>query len=194
MYYTNNMYRKKNAMTDTLNTVRDDFLLAMGRISDFWGFNKAMGLIYGVLYLNSGPLSLDEIATSLNMSKGNVSLNVRSLERWGLIKKVSQRSDRKDYYEADSDFWRIARDIIRERDKKEFDQALATVSTCLENVRKNKGISSTSETEFLEDRFKHMKEFFNTLDTLAKAVLALDKFHLANLTQINLGGKRRPKE
>ena len=79
-------------MTDSINTVRDDFLLAMGRISDFWGFNKAMGLIYGILYLNSGPLSLDEIATSLNMSKGNVSLNVRSLERWGLIKKVSQRA------------------------------------------------------------------------------------------------------
>src|SRR4030042_4242689 len=181
-------------MAVPLNTVRDDFLLAMGRISDFWGFNKAMGHIYAVLYLSPGPLSLDEIASSLNMSKGNVSLNVRSLERWGLIKRVSQRSDRKDYYEADSDFWRIARDIIRERDKKEFDQALATVSTCLENVRQNSATSPTVETQFLEDRFKHMKEFFSTLDTLAKAVLALDNFHLANLTQINLGGKRRPKE
>jgi len=148
-----------------------------------------MGQIYAVLYLNSEPLSLDDIAASLNMSKGNVSLNVRSLERWGLIKRVSQKSDRKDYYEAESDFWRIVRDIIRERDKKEFDQALATVSTCLENVKRNSAVSPTVETQFLEDRFEHMKEFFNTLDTLAKAVLALDKFHLTNLTRINLGGR-----
>jgi DNA-binding transcriptional regulator GbsR (MarR family) len=177
-----------------LNTVRDDFLFAMGRISDFWGFNKAMGQIYAVIYLNAEPLSLDDIAASLNMSKGNVSLNVRSLERWGLIKKVSQKSDRKDYYEAESDFWRMVRDIIRERDKKEFDQALATVATCLENVRQNRTISPTVETQFLEDRFEHMKEFFNTLDTLAKAVLALDKFHLINLTRINLGGKSTSRD
>ncbi len=183
------MSGKKNTMTDTLNTVRDDFLLAMGRISDFWGFNKAMGHIYAVLYLSPVPLALDNIASSLNMSKGNVSLNVRSLERWGLIKKVSQKSDRKDYYEAESDFWRIARYIIRERDKKEFDQALATVSTCLENVRQNKGTSPTGETQFLEDRFKQMKEFFDTLDTLAKAVLALDKLHVSNLSQIRFGKK-----
>lgn len=181
-------------MSVPLNTVRDDFLLAMGRISDFWGFNKAMGHIYAVLYLNPGPLSLDDIAASLNMSKGNVSLNVRSLERWGLIKRVSQMGDRKDYYEAESDFWRIVRDIIRERDKKEFDQALATVSTCLENVGQNSAISATDETEFLQDRFEHMKEFFNTLDTLAKAVLALDKFHLTNLTRINLGGRRASRK
>jgi HTH-type transcriptional regulator, glycine betaine synthesis regulator len=178
-------------MADSLNTVRDDFLLAMGRISDFWGFNKAMGLIYGILYLNSGPLSLDEIAASLNMSKGNVSLNVRSLERWGLIKKVSQKNDRKDYYEAESDFWKMARGIIRERDKKEFDQALVTVSTCLENVRQIKRASATDETQFLEDRFKQMKEFFDTLDSLAKAVLALDKLHLANLTHMKLGGSNK---
>jgi DNA-binding transcriptional regulator GbsR (MarR family) len=178
-------------MTESLNTVRDDFLMAMGRISNFWGFNKAMGLIYGILYLNSGPLSLDEIATSLNMSKGNVSLNVRSLERWGLIKKVNQRSDRKDYYEAESDFWRMVRDIIRERDKKEFDQALSTVSTCLKQVRQIGNSSPTAETEFLEDRFKQMKEFFDTLDTMAKAVLALDKLHLANLTHMKLGGSTK---
>ena len=181
-------------MAVPLSTVRDDFLLSMGRISDFWGFNKAMGQIYAILYLNPEPVSLDDIAASLNMSKGNVSLNVRSLERWGLIKKISQKSDRKDYYEAESDFWKIARDIIRERDKKEFDQALATVSTCLKNVRQNGVISPTDETKFLEERFEHMKEFFDTLDTLAKAVLALDKFHLTTLTRIKLGGKGNSKE
>ena len=174
-----------------IETIRDNFLLAMGRISDFWGFNKAMGQIFAVLYLNPEPLSLDDIASSLSMSKGNISLNVRSLERWGLIKKVSQKNDRKDYYEAESDFWRIARDIIRERDKKEFDQALATVSTCLEHVRQIKRASPTDETQFLEDRFKQMKEFFDTLDSLAKAVLALDKLHLANLTHMKLGGSNK---
>ncbi len=176
-------------MTVPIATVRDDFLLAMGRISAFWGFNRAMGQIYAVLYLNAEPLSLDNIAASLNMSKGNVSLNVRSLERWGLIKRVSQKSDRKDYYEAELDFWKIVKDIIRERDKKEFDQALATVSTCLENVRQNSAVSLTDETQILEDRFAHMKEFFNTLDTVAKAVLALDRLHLKNLTRLIPGGK-----
>ena len=150
-----------------------------------------MGLIYGILYLNSGHVLLDEIATSLNMSKGNVSLNVRSLEGWGLIKKVNQRSDRKDYYVAESDVWRMVRDIIRERDKREFDQALSTVSTCLKHVRQIGNSSPTAETKFLEDRFEQMKEFFDTLDTMAKAVLALDKLHLAKLTHMKLGSSTK---
>jgi len=178
-------------MSASLSAVREDFVLAMGRISSFWGFNKAMGQIYGVLYLNAGPLSLDDIAAALEMSKGNVSLNTRSLERWGLIRRVSQKSDRKDYYEAELDFWRIAKDILRERDKREFDQALAAVSRCLENVKRNDADDAKVESKFLEGRLANMKEFFDTLDTVARAFLALDKLHATNLAGLGLKLKRR---
>ena len=61
---------------------------AIGRITDFWGFSRIMGRIYGLLYLSREPLSLDYISEELSVSKGNVSLNIRSLERWNMVKKT----------------------------------------------------------------------------------------------------------
>jgi DNA-binding transcriptional regulator GbsR (MarR family) len=145
-----------------------------------------MGQIYGLLYLSLEPLTLDEIAQQLGMSKGNVSLNIRSTERWGLIRRLNKRADRKDYYEAEIDFWKVIKDILRERDKKEFDRALQAVSESLASVSQFKSASPTGEAQFYEERLKHMQEFFNILDRIAQAVLALDSFRLSNLTKLDL--------
>lgn len=177
---------------ELLARVRSDFLLGMGRISAFWGFNKAMGQIYGLLYLSPQPMSLDAIAGELGMSKANVSLNGRALERWGLIRRLNQRNDRRDYYVAEVDFWKVVRDILRERDKKEFDQALNTVSSCLRSVRQEKEQHKDDEARFVEERLKNMQQFFNSLDTMARAVLALDEFHLPGLGKLGLDKRRRP--
>lgn len=178
-------------MSGSLTAAREDFLRAMGRISDFWGFNRAMGQIYGLLYLSPEPLSLDDISSQLSMSKGNVSLNARALERWGLIRRLDYRNDRRDYYEAEVDFWKIVRDILRERDKKEFDQALSTVSTCLQNVRGGKPASDDAEAAFVEARLENMQQFFNSLDAIARAVLALDELHLTALARLGARRKKR---
>jgi len=181
-------------LADDLTAVREDFLRGMGRISDFWGFNRAMGQIYGLLYLSPEPMSLDDIAGQLGMSKGNVSLNARALERWGLIRRFDYRNDRRDYYEAEVDFWKIVRGILQERDKKEFDQALSTVSTCLQNVTRDKSGTRDAEAEFVESRLRNMQQFFSSLDTVARAVLALDEFHLTALGRLGMGRKKRSRK
>jgi len=170
-------------LDDSLVKAKENLIQGLGRVSSFWGFNKAMGQIYGLLYLSMEPLTLDQIAEQLGMSKGNVSLNIRATERWGLIRRFNKRSDRKDYYEVEVDFWKVIRGILRERDKKEFDQALNTVS---ENLALVSNVKSSAEARFCEERLKHMQEFFNTLDRIAQAVLALDSFHLSSLAKLGL--------
>jgi DNA-binding transcriptional regulator GbsR (MarR family) len=170
---------------DKLLTEAKEILIeGMGKVSSFWGFSRAMGQIYGLLYLSSEPLTLDEIAQQLGMSKGNVSLNTRSTERWGLIKRSNKKSDRKDYYEAEIDFWKVIKDILRERDKKEFDRALQAVSESLALVSQSKSLSPTGEAQFYRERLKHMQEFFNAIDRMAQAILALDKLRLSGLIKL----------
>src|SRR3990172_4637342 len=115
-------------MNRKLDEVRHGIMDTMGRITSFWGFSKIMGQLYGTLYLSPGPLTLDEMAGHLAITKGNVSINIRALERWNMVKPVWVKGDRKDYYEAETDFWKIIKGVLREREKKEFDQALSTVS------------------------------------------------------------------
>ena len=114
-------------MNSQLDEARHHFIQGLSRISNFWGFPRAMGAIYGVIYLSSQPLSLDEIVTQVGVTKGSVSTNVRQLERLNMVHKKLQLGDRKDYYIAETDFWKIVRGVLREREQSEFDLALRTV-------------------------------------------------------------------
>ena len=130
-----NIFQKEEKyMSNTPEEIREGIMEAMGRITSFWGFSKIMGQVYGLLYLSFKPLTLDEMADSLAVSKGNVSINIRTLERWNMVKPVWVKGDRKDYYEAETDFWKIVKGVLREREKKEFDQALSTVSNYRKKV------------------------------------------------------------
>ena len=124
-------------MNSQLDEARQHFIQGLSRISHFWGFPKAMGAIFGAIYLSAQPLSLDEIVTQVGVTKGSVSTNVRMLERLNMVHKKVQLGDRKDYYTAETDFWKIVRSVLREREQSEFDLALRTVGESLTFVAAN---------------------------------------------------------
>lgn len=157
-------------MTQNIDTIKDRFIEGMGRISKFWGFSRLMGQLYGLLYLNSEPMTLDQLAEGLMVSKGSVSINIRSLERWGMVEKVWVKADRKDYYRAETKFMDIVTKILREREKMEFDSALKTVSECLDEV---KALPASDETKFMERRLTNMQRFFGFIDKSVFSALHL---------------------
>jgi DNA-binding transcriptional regulator GbsR (MarR family) len=146
---------------NTIDAIKDKFIDSMGRISKFWGFNRLMGQLYGLLYLSREPMTLDQLAEGLMVSKGSVSINVRALERWGMVEKVWIKADRKDYYKAETKFMDIVTKILQEREKMEFDSALRTVSECLAEI---KALGTSDETKFLKQRLTNMQRFFNFMD------------------------------
>ncbi len=158
-----------------MEEIRESFIQGLSRISYFWGFPKAMGAIYGVIYLSSKPISLNEIVSQVGISKGAVSTNVRSLERWAMIHKHIKVGDRKDYYEAETDFWKIIKNILKEREKNEFDLAIKKVTESLDML-KNETVSKNDEDlkDFYGNRMEQMREFFNTLDKIVSLVLTMD--------------------
>ena len=165
-----------------LTQAHDHFIQGMSRISNFWGFPKAMGAIYGTIYLSPNPLSLDEIVDLVGVSKGAVSTNVRHLERLNMVHRHVQIGDRKDYYTAETDFWKMVRSILRQREQNEFDKALNSVSESLEIA-----LQSDSElelTHFYHKRMEAMQSFFKTLDSLFSAALALE--NLVSLSALKI--------
>lgn len=166
-------------MTQDLEKVRQYFIEGMSQISQFWGFPKAMGAIYGVLYLSPVSLSLENIGKQVGVSKGTVSTNIRSLERLGMVHRQIRLGDRKDYYLAEVDFWKIVRGILKEREKTEFDHAIRTVTESLSMVQTSFADPSRAEMAgFYQQRLQSMESFFHTLDNLAMTILALDELRL----------------
>lgn len=94
-------------MNSKLESVQNKFLESIGHISDAFGLNGFVAKLFGILYLNAKPLSLDELAEALGVSKGNVSINIRELEKWGAVKKIWIRGSRKDYYEAEPEIKKV---------------------------------------------------------------------------------------
>ena len=169
-------------MAEDLGQLKQDFVSGLSNISGFWGFPKGMGAIFAVLYLSPGPLSLDELVARTGLTKGAISTNVRGLARLGLIHPSAQLGDRKDYYVAETDFYRAVRAILQERRNSDFDRAIATVQVTLEALEAGGG--SEPERAFLIERLRALKEFFDALDSLVNAVARLDSLGLNTVQTI----------
>ena len=118
-----------------LEEARDRIIENLSRIAEFWGYSRAMGGLYAALYLSPGPLSLDDLIPIVGVTKGAISTNIRALEQLGMVHRHLKTGDRKDYYEADTDFWKIAKTILERRQRPEFAKALNGVSSTLQQVR-----------------------------------------------------------
>jgi DNA-binding transcriptional regulator GbsR (MarR family) len=156
----------------TLTDSREHFIQGMSRISNFWGFPRAMGAIYGAIYLSPEPISLDQLVEQSGVSKGAVSTNVRQLERLNMVHRHLKVGDRKDYYTAETDFWKMIKSILSQREQHEFDLALGTVSESLEMAEQS-GEEADLQA-FYQERMGAMQSFFKTLDSLFSAFLALE--------------------
>jgi DNA-binding transcriptional regulator GbsR (MarR family) len=166
-------------MAGEFDKAREDLVQELGRLSAFAGFNKAIGQIYGLLYLSREPLSLTEIAERLGMSKGNASLNIKTMQRWGLIQPVDRKGDRQDYYRAETDFTKIVHDIINERDRKEIDHTLGAISSILTSIRASD--DNNPDKPIYQERLEQMVEFGNAVDQMITAFLTMNNFRLGAL-------------
>jgi DNA-binding transcriptional regulator GbsR (MarR family) len=172
-------------MEEELVAAREEFIQGMSRISHFWGFPKAMGAIYGAVYLSPTPLSLDEIVEQVGVTKGAVSTHVRTLERLGMVHKQIRLGDRKDYYEAEEDFWKVIKGVLREREQQEFDLALRTVNNSLEMVdQAAEGEDDPQLAAFYRQRMENIQRFFNSLDNIVGMLLALDELRLSSVSKL----------
>lgn len=171
-------------MTTSITQLKQDFTEGMSQISRFWGFPKGMGAIFGVLYLSPAPLSLDEIVEQTGLTKGAISTEVRTLARMGLVHRSSKLGDRKDYYEAETDFYTAIRSILQERQNSEFDRAIRSVQETLEKIESGSIVGDEAEVQFIRQRVQALQEFFNAIDSLAKAVIKLDSLGIGNVRNI----------
>ena len=99
-------------MNKSLEDAQDVFLGKVNQICNKFGFNNIMAQLYAILYLSNRPLSLDDMAERLRISKGSASINIRAVERYGAVRRIWVKGSRKDYYEAETDIAKVIKDRI----------------------------------------------------------------------------------
>jgi HTH-type transcriptional regulator, glycine betaine synthesis regulator len=169
-------------MPHSLTQIKKEFTQGLSQISRFWGFPKGMGAIFAVLYLSPTPLSLDEIVQETGITKGAISTEIRALARMGLVHRSSRLGERKDYYEAEADFYAAIRSILKERQNTEFDRAVRSVKETLEKMEEN--WVEDEEWQFVYERVEALQDFFDAIDSLTKAVVRLESLGISNVSKI----------
>ncbi|MCH8510696.1 MAG: transcriptional regulator [Kiritimatiellae bacterium] len=133
-----------------------------GAISSSWGINRTMAQIHALLLVSPEPMFTDQIMEELGISRGNAHGNLKELVNWGIVKSVFKKGDRKEYFEAEKDIWRMFCTITRERKRREIDTALGVLRDC---ARKTEGVSCPECQEF-HTQMENLTEFVEMISTL----------------------------
>jgi DNA-binding transcriptional regulator GbsR (MarR family) len=140
----------------TLTPIQQQFVLHWGEMGTRWGINRTVAQIHALLILAPQPLPADEIASTLNVARSNVSTSVRELESWGLVRPVHVLGDRREHYEALKDVYEMFRIIVEQRKRRELDPTLQLLRRCLVELDRD------GHDSYTRDRLQDITEFFET--------------------------------
>jgi DNA-binding transcriptional regulator GbsR (MarR family) len=114
--------------------IRDRFVAQWGALGSQWGVNRTMAMIHALLLVSPQPKTTDEIMEELRISRGNANTNLRELVGWGLLQRVVVPGERKEFFEAEKDVWKIFCIVARERKRRETEPAQRVLSSCAEDA------------------------------------------------------------
>lgn len=150
------------------------FVLHFGEMGSHWGINRTVGQVYALLYLSETPLCADDIVAALGVSRSNVSMSLKELQAWRLVKLQHLSGDRRDFFSTPEDVWEIARTLIEERRKRELDPTL----TVLRDLMMRQDEDSESH------RDKRVREMHDLLEQSVRWSDDLLKLNPATLRQV----------
>lgn len=157
------------------------FVLHFGEMGSRWGINRTVGQIYALLYVSEKPLNADEIAEALAFSRSNVSMGLKELSSWNLVRLQHLPNDRREYFSTPDDVWAIFRTLAEERRKREVDPTLSMLRNALIQP------PSSDEERFAQQRLKEMHDLIELVTQWFGDIQRLDTKTLVQL--MKLGAK-----
>ncbi|QHW00727.1 GbsR/MarR family transcriptional regulator [Spirosoma endbachense] len=104
----------------TFEEAKDKFIHTWGTLATQWGINRSMAQLHALLLISPDPLATEDVMEQLQISRGNASMNLRDLMDWGLIYKHLKPGERREFFIAEKDIWKVARQVAKERRRREI--------------------------------------------------------------------------
>lgn len=152
-----------------LPEAKQKFIEAWGKLGSEWGINRTMAQVHALLLVSPEALTTEEVMEQLSISRGNANMTLRDLIDWGLVEKQHKAGERKEYFFADKDTWNIARQVAKERKKRELDPVLKVLNEVANIEGDEKDPAYKTFKKSLTDINKLAKNVNSTLETMIKA-------------------------
>jgi DNA-binding transcriptional regulator GbsR (MarR family) len=134
---------------------REEFIAQWGALGSNWGINRSMAQVHALLMTAPDPMDTEAIMARLQISRGNANTNIRELIGWGLVRLVVKKGERREYFEAEKDVWKMFVTIAKERKRRELDPALLVLRQCAEDTKQE----SSGPGKAFHTQMKELKEF-----------------------------------
>ena len=162
-----------------LDEAKNKYIQTWGSLATSWGINKTMAQVHALLLVSTKPLSAEDIMEALQISRGNVNMNVRALIDWGIVSKEFVVGERKEFFVADKDIWELFKQITKERKKREIEPVLKVLED-LQQVD-----DSTEDGMQFKKVLSDLSSVTNTVNNiLDNAIKADEHWLLSNFTKI----------
>jgi len=149
----------------TLSPPVQKFILHWGEMGPRWGVNRSVAQIHALLYLSETPLTAEQIAETLSLARSNVSVSLKELQGWRIVRQVPVLGDRREHFESMADVWEMFQTVLDERKRREIDPTMAVLRECIE-------LGGTAE---VTKRLEGMLAFFETMSAWYRQIRRLPR-------------------
>ena len=146
------------------------FILHWGEMGPRWGVNRSVAQIHALLYMSETPLTAEEIAETLSLARSNVSVSLKELQGWRIVRQVPVLGDRREHFESLADVWEMFQTVLDERKRREIDPTLEVLRECIEQIDGQRGGSAE-----VRKRLEAMLSFFETVSTWYQQIRRLPR-------------------
>ncbi len=158
---------------NALSPLVRSFVAHFGEMGSRWGINRTVGQIYALIFVSPAPLNADEIAEKLEFSRSNVSMGLKELQAWRLVKLRHLPGDRREYFEAPSDAWEIFRTLAEERRRREIEPTLSMLrNALLEEPASEEDRVALERMRGMHDLIELTTSWFDDVQRMDQATLA----------------------
>ncbi|MBC6696799.1 GbsR/MarR family transcriptional regulator [Hymenobacter puniceus] len=156
-----------------LDEAKRKFIEGWGTLGSAWGVSRTMAQVHALLLVSPGALSTEDIMEQLQISRGNVNLNVRALMDWGIVRKELRPGERREFFSGEKDIHRVATLILQERRKREL-QPIMRVLGEISEVEPSP-TATPEETAAFTHMIGSIQSFANFADRAASTLIKADE-------------------
>lgn len=147
------------------------FIQTWGTLGSSWGISRTMAQVHALLLISPESMTTEEVMEDLKISRGNANMNLRDLIDWGLIYRELKAGERKEYFRAEKDIWKVAKQIIKERRKREIEPVLKV----LDELKNTKGDKNDKKHQALVEAVSNIESVVDKADFALERAIKLDE-------------------
>ncbi|WP_079529322.1 GbsR/MarR family transcriptional regulator [Halobacillus hunanensis] len=145
----------------------EKFIQVIAKNMSLYGVTPSIGRLYGVLYFEEDPMTLDDMRAALEMSKTSMSTGVRALSDMKMVEPAFKKGVRKDLYKSEEDWYKSFTSLFgsrwRHHTETNIEEADEAIQELLQIKEQTEDVSLKEKIDSDIDRLHYAQNYYRWL-------------------------------